>query len=50
MANTENSVAQTILYLGPQTLTPEVVEVLDILSNNPDVKEVAPQVDLLIPP
>ncbi|MCJ1245702.1 hypothetical protein MMC30_002906 [Trapelia coarctata] len=40
MANSANSLAQTILYLRPQT--PEGLEVLDILDNEPYRFEVAP--------
>ena len=40
MASSENSPAQTILYLRPQTA--EGIEVLDILANEPYVREVAP--------
>ena len=39
MANSENSVAQTILYLRPQTAG---IEVLDILANEPYVFKVTP--------
>lgn len=39
MANSENSVAHTILYLRPQTAG---IEVLDILANEPYVFKVAP--------
>ena len=40
MANPENSVTQTILYLRPQG--GEAIEVLDILANEPYVFKVAP--------
>jgi hypothetical protein len=39
MSNSDNSVSQTILYLRPQT--PEAIEVLDILANEPYRIEVA---------
>jgi len=40
MVKSENSVAQTILYLRPQT--PAGIEVLDILANDPYMFKVAP--------
>lgn len=43
MADSEDSVAQTILYLRPQRS--EAVEVLDILANKPYVEEVVPPLE-----
>ena len=42
MENSDSSVAQTIIYLRPQTQSLEAIEVLDILANNSYVKEVTP--------
>jgi len=47
MANLENSVAQTILYLRPQTQTPATIELFDILDNAPYHFEVAPPLELV---
>lgn len=47
MAGSENSLAQTILYLRPQIA--EGTEVLDILANEPCVREVAPPEPVDIP-
>ena len=42
MPNSDWSVAQTIIYLRPQTQTPEAIEVLNILANSSYVEELAP--------